>query len=249
MHFLRNQQLPKRLSKKAVFLSRLLKRIRFWNKFLTMRQILRIKISKKKSNNSQFYTTRPFFYRKPYSVLDFETSILPHIRFWTEILTTQQTFTWNWFQNIKLSRSICFQKIYLLCQFTLLKCQIWFFPTFLEKIFLRAMFLGKNILWIENFEKYQIFIQFYTTPQTFKQNNYFLSKCKLTIHIPSKLESRFLPRIRFRWKNCFWKIKFCWRSCSQRITYLVNLHHKNVKVGFFVLSWRSCSRKSCFFSF
>ena len=45
LRFLKNQQLLKKLKKKTVFLSRLLRRIRFWNMFLTKSQI-RIKIFK-----------------------------------------------------------------------------------------------------------------------------------------------------------------------------------------------------------
>ena len=129
--------------KKTVFLSSFLKRIRFWNQFSTTSEI-RIKFFKKEQYLGELYTTRHFLYRKFYSVSDFETSFLPLFRFWPESLTTQPTFTWNWFRNIKLSRTICFQKNYLLCQITFLKCQIWPFPTFLETLFLRATFLEKK---------------------------------------------------------------------------------------------------------
>ena len=45
---------------------------------------------------------------------------------------------------------------------------------------------------------------FFATPQVFiKKIKNFVSKCKLNIHIASEIESRLLPRIKFRWKNCF----------------------------------------------
>ena len=96
--------------KKTVFLSRLLKRIKFWNQFFTASQI-RIKFFKMEQSFVQLYTTRQLLYRKIYSVSEFKTSYSPHIRFGTEILTTQQIFEWNWFRSINLSWTICFQKI------------------------------------------------------------------------------------------------------------------------------------------
>ena len=95
--------------------------------------------------------------------------------------------------------------------------------------------------------KIRFWINFFTTPQTFKQNNYFVSKCKLNIHITSKHESRFYQRIGLRWKNCFEIIKICWKTRSQRIIYLVNLHHKNVKVGLFCAFSEKLFRKKLFF--
>ena len=130
------------MEKTTVFLSRLLKGIRFWNQFLTASQI-RIKFFKIEQFFGELYTTRHFLHRKFYSVSDFKTSYSPHIRFGTEILTTEQIFTWNWFRIIKLSWTICFQKVFF-CQFIPLKCQSWRFPTFLESLFLRAMFLEKK---------------------------------------------------------------------------------------------------------
>ena len=140
------------------------KKIRFWNKFLRTRQI-RIKFFKKEPFLVNFTQLVFFLYRKFYSGSTFETSYLPHIRFGTEVLTTQQIFTWNWFRNIKLSWTFCFQSFF--CQFIPLKCQSWRFPTFLENLFLRAMFLEKNMLWIENSEKNQILNQFFCNASDF----------------------------------------------------------------------------------
>ena len=81
----------------------------------------------KKSAFSQLYTTRHFLYRKLYSVSDFETSFFftAH-QVLTEILTTQQIFTWRWFRNIKLSWTICFQKIFFLSFYTLKMSKLTF---------------------------------------------------------------------------------------------------------------------------
>ena len=43
---------------------------------------------------------------------NFETSFLPHVRFWSEILRTQQIFTWNCFWKRNISWTICFQIIF-----------------------------------------------------------------------------------------------------------------------------------------
>ena len=43
---------------------------------------------------------------------NFEASFLPHVRFWSEILTTQKICTWNWFWKRKISWTICFQIIF-----------------------------------------------------------------------------------------------------------------------------------------
>ena len=65
----------------------------------------------------------------------------------------------------------------------------------------------------------------------FESEQYSVSS--LVFSIASELESRFLQRIRFRWKNCFWKNIICWKTRPQTmLSYLVNLHRKNVKVGF-----------------
>ena len=68
------------------------------------------KFSKKSQIFSQLYTIRHFVNRKFYRVSDFETTFLPHIRFWTEISTTQQIFTWNWFWKIKLFGQFALKK-------------------------------------------------------------------------------------------------------------------------------------------
>ena len=107
--------------------------------------------------------------------------LLPHIRFWTEILTSQPTFTWNWFRNIKLSWTICFQTIFFLCQFTLLKCRIWRFPTFLESLLLRAMFLGKkHSLNRKLWEKSDFESIFSQRPRLFNKTKLFVSKFELS---------------------------------------------------------------------
>ena len=179
---------------------------------------------------------------------DFEKILLTHIRIWTEILTTQQIFTWNWFRIIKLPWTTCFQNFFL--SFYIVKMSKLTFSHFLWKLIAESEVFGKKTFFEpKNLRKIGFWINFFTTPQTFKQNNYFLSKFKLNIHKASKLESRFLPRISFRWKNCFQKIKLCWKTRSQGIIYLVNIHQKKVKIGFFAHSWKSCSRKSCFFFF
>ena len=43
---------------------------------------------------------------------NFETSFLPHVRSWSELLTTQQNFTCNWFWKRKFSWTICFKKFF-----------------------------------------------------------------------------------------------------------------------------------------
>ena len=135
-----------------------------WKKKQILKQVFKNasdsnQVFQKRTIFSQLYTTRLFLYREFYSGSTFETSYLPHIRFGTEVLTTQQIFTWNWFRNIKLSWTICFQKIF--SSIHTVKMSNWRSPTFLESLFLRALFLEKNMLWIENSEKNQILNQFF----------------------------------------------------------------------------------------
>ena len=89
------------------------------------------------------------------------------------------------------------------CHFTLLKCQSWRFPTFLDSLFLRAMFWKKTCFESEISGKNRFSINFFTTLKTFKQNSYFVSKFELNILLSLELESRFFKGISFWWKNCF----------------------------------------------
>ena len=81
--FLKNQQMLKKLKKKTVFLSRLLRRIRFWNKFLTTPQI-QIKIFKRSKFLVNF--TQPVI---------FVSETLQHFRFWNIFFTTHQVLNGN----------------------------------------------------------------------------------------------------------------------------------------------------------
>ena len=108
--------------------------------------------SQKKSIFSQLYTTRHFLYRKLYSVSDFETSFFTTHQVLTEILTTQQIFRWRWFRNIKLSWTICFQKIFFLSFYTVKMSKLTF-SHFLRKFVSESDVLEKKLLWIGNFEK------------------------------------------------------------------------------------------------
>ena len=144
--------------KKKVFLAGLLQKIRSWKKFSTMRQI-RIKTFKRSKFLVNF--TQPVIFVS-------ETS--QRVRFWNIFFTTHQVLNGNFnnatdfhvrlvsnhqaFLDILLSKNLFF------CHFTTLKCQSWRFPTFLDSLFLRAMFCEKNMLWIGNFEKKLISNQF-----------------------------------------------------------------------------------------
>ena len=75
-----------RKGKKNSFPIKIFEKIRFWNQFSTTSEI-RIKFFKIEQFFGELYTTRLFLYQKFYSASDFETSYLPHIRFWTEIST------------------------------------------------------------------------------------------------------------------------------------------------------------------
>ena len=91
------------------------------------------------------------------------------------------------------------------CQFTPLKCQSWRFPTFLESLFLRALFRKKTCFESKFSRKIRLWTNFFTTPQTFEEKEYFVSKFELNIHIASKLESKVSQRIRFRSEIVFFK--------------------------------------------
>ena len=203
LRFLKNQQLLNKLKKKTVFLSRLLRRIRFWNMFLTKSQI-RIKIFK----ISQFLVN--FTKLVIFCIGNFtECEILKHIFYHTSALNgnfdnatqfhMKLVSKYQAFLDSLLSKNLFF------CQFTPLKCQSWRFPTFLESLFLRALFRKKTCFESKFSRKIRLWTNFFTTPQTFEEKEYFVSKFELNIHIASKLESKVSQRIRFRSEIVFFK--------------------------------------------
>ena len=193
--------LEEKIGKKTVFLAGLLQKIRSWKKFSTMRQI-RIKTFKRSKFLVNF--TQPVIFVS-------ETS--QRVRFWNIFFTTHQVLNGNFnnatdFHVRLVSKHQAFldnllSKNLFFCHFTPLKCQSWRFPTFLDSLFLRAMFWKKTCFESETSRKNRFRINFLTTLKTFKQNSYFVSKFELNILLSLEFESRFFKGIRFWWKNCF----------------------------------------------
>ena len=74
----------------------------------------------------------------------------------------------------------------------------WFLESeFLQHVKFWNIFLPHVRFWSE------ILTTFLQRLRLFKKIKNFVSMCKLNIHIASELGSRFLPGIKFRWKNCF----------------------------------------------
>ena len=110
MRFLKNHDIEKK--RKKQFLNQEFQiRNRFWNRFFTTHQTL----NQEFQNMSHFQSTlnnSSFLESEFCSMSNFETSFLPHVRFWSEFLRTQQIFTWNWFWKRNISWTICFQIIF-----------------------------------------------------------------------------------------------------------------------------------------
>ena len=127
--------------KKTAILSRLLQRIWFWSKFLTARHIRSkiFKISQFLVNFRQLvifcienFTARRIL-KNPFAThQDLNGNFNNATDFHVKLVSNHQASLDN-----LLSKNF-------FCQFTSLKCQSWRFPTFLENLFLTAMFLGKR---------------------------------------------------------------------------------------------------------
>ena len=153
-----------------------MKRIKFWNQFFTTSQI-RIKFFKIEQSFVQLYTTRQLLYRKIYSVSEFKTSYSPHIRFGTEILTTQQIFEWNWFRSINFSWTNCFQKISFLSIYTVKMSKLTF-SQFLRKLVSESDVFGKkHALNRKLWEKNRFWWKF--SFQTIIFGSFYPTKCQL----------------------------------------------------------------------
>ena len=160
---------------KTVFLARLLRIIRFWNKFLTTRQI-RIKIFKISQFLVNFTQLVIFLYRKLYSVSDFETSFFTTRQvlngtfnnatdFHVKLVSKHQAFLDN-----LLSKSL-FLSIYTL------KMSKLTFSHFLRK-FVSGSDVSekKHALNRKLREKSDCEPVFFTTPQTFEEKKILLVK-------------------------------------------------------------------------
>ena len=151
--------------KKTVILSKLWKRIWFWNKFLTKRQI-RIKVFKISQFLVNLIQIVIFFIGNFTACL-----ILKHLfnthqvlngnsnnatDFHVKLVSNYQAFLDNLLPKNLFSLSIYIVKMSNLT-----------FSHFFIKLALRGMFLEKNMLWIENFEKNLILNQFFYNASDF----------------------------------------------------------------------------------
>ena len=94
---------------------------------------------------------------------------LPHVRFWAEILKTQQIFTWNSFWKIKCPMTIGSQKnYYFLVTLHLKNVKNRIFSHSWEACFWERWFCNKNILWIEKTEKSQYLNQLFHNATDFE---------------------------------------------------------------------------------
>ena len=118
-------------------------------------------------------------------------------------------------QRNRFSRETRFEKSIFLGQFALKKFSI-FWSIYILKMYNLALshFHGKLVsesvvfelktsIESKNLKRVRFRINFFTTPQIFKQKTYFVLKFELNFHIASELESRFFQRIRFRSKKFF----------------------------------------------
>ena len=189
--------------KKTVFLSRLLRRIRFWNMFLTKSQI-RIKIFK----ISQFLVN--FTKLVIFCIGNFtECEILKHIFYHTSALNgnfdnatqfhMKLVSKYQAFLDSLLSKNLFF------CQFTPLKCQSWRFPTFLESLFLRALFRKKTCFESKFSRKIRLWTNFFYNASDIWRKR--ILRVKVWIEYPHSVKTwikSFTTHQISKW-NCFFK--------------------------------------------
>ena len=111
MRFLKNHDIEKK-RKKTVFESKLSKKKQILKQVFNNASDFESRISKYVGFSVNFKQFVFFGIGILCSISNFETSFLPHVTFWSEILRTQQIFTWNWFWKRKFSWTICFQIIF-----------------------------------------------------------------------------------------------------------------------------------------
>ena len=125
------------------------------------------------------------------------------------------------------------------------------FSQFLRKLVSESDVFGKKTcLESKTLRKIRFWINFLTTPETFKQNNYFVSKCKLNIHIASNLSQYFTNALDFAEKTGLRKSNFFlenWLSKKHLSGQYTPL--KRQSWLFFVNSPKICSGKIVFFFF
>ena len=97
MRFLKNNDIEKKRKKKTVFESRLPKKKQILKQVLNNASEFESRISNFVRFSVNFKQFVFFGIGKFCSLSNFEKSFLPHVRFWSEVLGTQQIFTWNWF--------------------------------------------------------------------------------------------------------------------------------------------------------
>ena len=111
MRFLKNHDWEKK-RKKTVFESRLSKKEQILKQVFNNASDFESRISKYVRFSVNFKQLVFFGIGNFCSMSNFEKSFLPHVRFWSEILGTQQIFTWNWIWKRNFSWTVCFQIIF-----------------------------------------------------------------------------------------------------------------------------------------
>ena len=132
------------------------------------------------SDSNQVFQNGTIFCWTLHNSSFFVSEILQRVRFWNILFTTHQVLNGNFNSvtdfHVKLvPRHQAFldsllSKIFF--SIYIVKMSNLRFPSFLERLILRAIFLKENILWIGNFEKNQILNQFFHNAPDFltKQN-------------------------------------------------------------------------------
>ena len=132
------------------------------------------------SDSNQVFQNGTIFWWTLHNSSFFVSEILQRVRFWNILFTTHQVLNGNFNSvtdfHVKLvpRHQAFFDSLLSKIFFSIyiVKMSNLRFPSFSERLILRAIFLKENILWIGNFEKNQILNQFFHNAPDFltKQN-------------------------------------------------------------------------------
>ena len=152
MRFLKNHDIEKKRKKKTVFESKLPKKKQILKQVFNNASDFESRISNYVRFSVNFKQLVFFGIGNFRRMSNFEKSFLPHVRFWSEILGTQQIFTWNWFWKRNFSCAVCFQIIFQnLSEFTpTLSNSSVFGSLVLQRVSFRIKLLSfcRFLLWI-----------------------------------------------------------------------------------------------------
>ena len=153
------------------------------------------------------------------SMSNFENSFLPHVRFWSEFLGTQQLFTWNWFRKRNFSWTVCFQIIFQnLSEFTpTLSNSSVFGSDFLQRVSFRIkLSFCRFLLWLSALR--QNLIQDFYNASDFDEKTVFRNLKLLEQLLPKK----YFHSKKKNWIKNFEYNRFFESFFVQRVMFCVN---------------------------